>query len=95
MLQALVKQHALEIGFDLVGIAPIAAYADLKFSRQWVEQGYAGEMHYLANPKRDDPRLILPSAQSMICVGLVYNAALPYSTEVRNAGDEIRNSPPT
>ncbi|MBZ5563097.1 MAG: tRNA epoxyqueuosine(34) reductase QueG [Acidobacteriia bacterium] len=39
-------------------------------------------MRYLANPKRDDPHLILPSVQSVICVGLVYNAPLPYSTEV-------------
>jgi epoxyqueuosine reductase len=38
-------------------------------------------MHYLQNPKRDDPRRILPSARSVVCVGLVYNAPLPYSIE--------------
>lgn len=81
MLQAPIKQRALEIGFDLVGIAPIAAWEDLKFSHQWVERGYGGEMHFLENPKRDDPRLVLPSAKSVICVGLVYNTPFPYSTE--------------
>jgi len=91
MLHALVKQHALEIGFDLVGIAPVAAHADLQFSREWVERGYGGEMRYLENPKRDDPRRILPSAQSVICVGLIYNADLPYSTEVRKPGSEVRS----
>ncbi len=83
MLQALVKRRALEIGFDLVGIAPVAAHADLQFSREWVERGYGGEMRYLENPKRDDPHRILPSAQSVICLGLIYNADLPYSTQLR------------
>lgn len=82
MLQLLVKQRALEIGFDMVGIAPVDARDDLKFSREWVERGFAGEMRYLENPKRDDPRRVLPSAQSVICVGLIYNAPLPYSAEV-------------
>ena len=43
-----------------------------------------GEMHYLRNPRRHDPRQVLPSAQSVVCVGLVYNAPLPYSVEVHN-----------
>lgn len=86
MLKALVKNRAIEIGFDLVGIAPVDAYDDLKFSREWVERGFGGEMRYLENPKRDDPRRILPSAQSVICVGLIYNADLPYSTDVGRVG---------
>lgn len=84
MLKGLIKQHSLEIGFDLVGIAPIAAWEDLKFARQWVERGFGGEMRYLENPQRDDPRLVLPSAKSVICVGLVYNVNLPYSINVRS-----------
>ncbi|MCL5006328.1 MAG: tRNA epoxyqueuosine(34) reductase QueG [Acidobacteria bacterium] len=81
-LNLLIKQKALEAGFDMVGIAPVGVWKDLDFARRWVEQGYGGEMHYLQNPKRDDPRQVLPSAQSVVCVGLIYNAPLPYSTEV-------------
>ena len=85
MLSSLaVKERALELGFDLAGIAPIGVWKDLEFSRRWVERGFNGEMRYLENPKRFDPRLILPSAKSVICVGLVYNAAIPYSIEVRS-----------
>jgi len=80
-LSATVKQRALEAGFDLAGVAPLAAGKDLEFARAWVERGFGGEMRYLQNPKRDDPRHLLPSAKSMVCVGLVYNAPLPYSTE--------------
>jgi epoxyqueuosine reductase QueG len=77
-----IKQRALDLGFDLAGIAPIAVWRDLEFSRQWVEKGFHGDMRYLENPKRFDPRLILPSAKSVICVGLIYNTPLPYSTQV-------------
>ncbi|MGH9343088.1 MAG: tRNA epoxyqueuosine(34) reductase QueG [Terriglobia bacterium] len=83
-----VKKSALEIGFDLAGVAPVDAAPDLAFARQWVESGRGGEMRYLANPKRDDPRLILPSARSVVCVGLIYNAPLPYSTECAQGHEE-------
>src|SRR5271157_5634655 len=86
-LSSTIKAQALAAGFDLAGIVsfdamPQSFWDDLDFARRWVDSGYGGEMHYLANPKRDDPRLVLPSAKSVICVGLVYNAPLPYSTEV-------------
>src|SRR5574337_17129 len=88
-LAATLKQRALEIGFDLAGIAPLGVWKDLEFSRQWVERGYGGEMHYLENARREDPRRVLPSAKSVICVGLVYNTPLPYSTQV-GAEEESR-----
>jgi epoxyqueuosine reductase len=77
-----IKRSALEAGFDVAGIAPISAWRDLEFAHHWAEKGHGGEMAYLKNPKRRDPRLILPSARSVICAGLVYNVALPYSTQV-------------
>ncbi len=89
------KKTALEIGFDLVGVAPASAVRDLAFSRKWVERGYGGEMRYLENPKRDDPRSILPSVQSVVCAGLVYNAPLPYSTEVSCQSSVVSGQPET
>ncbi|HEV2379313.1 MAG TPA: tRNA epoxyqueuosine(34) reductase QueG [Terriglobia bacterium] len=80
-LQAQIKEHALNAGFDLAGIAPVAAWQDLEFAQTWNERGYGGEMLYLKNPRRGDPHLILPSVKSILCVGLVYNTPLPYSTE--------------
>jgi len=90
-----IKRRALDAGFDLVGIAPVAAWRDLAFSQKWVDKGYGGEMHYLRNPKRADPRLMLPSAKSVVCVGLIYNTDFPYSTEAtesRNPNPEPRPS---
>jgi epoxyqueuosine reductase QueG len=90
MLSSLtIKERALALGFDLAGIAPIAVWKDLEFSRQWVAKGFHGEMRYLENPKRFDPHLILPSAKSVICVGLVYNAPLgSQKSEVRNQNEQ-------
>jgi len=87
-LSATVKQRAREAGFDLAGVAPLAVWKDLEFARSWVERGLGGEMRYLQNPKRDDPRHLLPSAKSVVCVGLVYNTPLPYSTEERQESEE-------
>jgi epoxyqueuosine reductase len=80
-LAEIIHQRALDAGFDVAGIAPIDAGHDLEFAQAWADRGCAGEMAYLKNPKRGDPRLILPSVKSVLCVGLVYNSTLPYSTE--------------
>jgi epoxyqueuosine reductase len=85
-LKQALKQSARAVGFDVVGIAPATPGRDLEFARQWVERGYAGEMRYLANPRRDDARRILPSASSVICVGLLYNTPYPYSSELDRTG---------
>ena len=80
-----IKQRALEVGFDLVGIAPPSAAKDLEFLPQWLKKGYGGEMRYLANPRREYLRRVLPSVKSMICVGLIYNTPHPYSTDISGA----------
>jgi len=85
-----IKERALELGFDLAGIAPVSIWKDLEFSRGWMEKGFNGEMHYLENPKRFNPLLVLPSAKSVVAVGLIYNAPLPYSTEVKTGPPQPR-----
>jgi epoxyqueuosine reductase len=85
-LALVIRERALIAGFDLVGIAPAVPGRDLEFAQQWLERGYGGEMRYLHNPKRQDPRSVLPSAKSVICVGLLYNTARPYSTQVAQEG---------
>jgi hypothetical protein len=87
-LKQALKERALDIGFDLVGIAPVVPGRDLEFAREWLKRGYGGEMRYLANPSRDDPRAILPSVKSVICVGLLYETPLPYSTDAHPEGSK-------
>jgi epoxyqueuosine reductase len=77
-----IKQQARALGFDLCGIAPVGAFPELSFLREWLDRGYAGHMGYLPRTAkiRADVRRIMPSARSVIMTGTVYNSALPYST---------------
>jgi epoxyqueuosine reductase len=84
MTAAQVKRIALDCGFELAGIAPAKPNADLSRYRDWTGRGMAGEMSYLTDRRADvraDPRNLLPSAQSILCVGKLYNGPQPYSTE--------------
>jgi epoxyqueuosine reductase len=79
-----VKQKAAELGFDLCGIAPAAGFTELAFLQEWLARGYAGDMQYLHRTaeRRSDVRAVMPSAQSVIALGTVYNIERPYSTEI-------------
>ena len=57
--------------------------AEIAWYHEWVAAGFAGEMRYLTDRRavvRNDPRNLLPSVQSVICVGKLYNSPWPYST---------------
>lgn len=71
-----VKNRARALGFDLVGVTGAEPSAFAKEYRDWVAQGYAGEMEYLTRnlERRLDPRELLPGAQSIIVVGMNYYA---------------------
>jgi epoxyqueuosine reductase len=79
----LIKQIALDCGFELAGIAAALPAADYRRYNEWATAGNAGEMRYLTDHRgalRSDPRQLLPSAQTVLCVGKLYNSPYPYST---------------
>jgi len=80
MLAETVKSLARECGFELAGVAPAAPLDDFARYRRWADEGMAGEMGYLTDRRgdiRNDPRNLLPSARSVICVGKLYNTPDP------------------
>jgi epoxyqueuosine reductase len=78
-----IKAHARTLGFDACGIAPAADHAELRFYREWLDRGYAGEMAYLHRTaeRRADVRHVVPSARTVIVTATVYNTDRPYSTQ--------------
>jgi epoxyqueuosine reductase len=90
MTAAQIKRLARECGFELAGIATAEPLPD--DSRRyidWVDRGMAGAMGYLTDRRahvRTDPKLLLATARSIICVGKLYNAPQPRSTELEEAG---------
>jgi epoxyqueuosine reductase len=80
-------EQARGIGFELCGVAPAEAFPELAQVSAWLERGHAGEMNYLHDKRRVDPRLALAGARSLIVVALNYNTPQPYSTEQAALGD--------
>src|ERR1700730_7848516 len=76
-----ISDRARALGFDLCGVAPVDALEELAYLPEWLERGYAGEMDYLRDPRRADPRQVLAGARSLIVVALNYNTQHPNSTE--------------
>ena len=78
-----VKRLAAQAGFDLCGISPVESFPELDRLREWLDRGYAGEMHYLQRTadKRRDVRAVLPRARSVVVLGSIYNTDRPYSNE--------------
>ena len=74
-----IKAHAAYLGFDLSGVTTAEPPRHGAYYAQWVEQGMAGEMSYLARQieKRQDPGQILPDARSLVVVAMNYRCPDP------------------
>ena len=76
-------------GFELVGVTPALPLEDFERFADWRKQGRGGEMTYLTDRRgdlRSDPRSLLPSAQSMVCVGKLYNTNAPHTSSDSTKG---------
>ncbi len=78
-----IRDLAALCGFELSGVTAALPHRDAARYGDWVERGLAGRMAYLTDHRaaiRSDPRELLPTAKSIICVGKLYNGPEPYST---------------
>ena len=82
-----IKQAAAAAGFELAGIAPVDNFAELKRFPEWIAEGRAGEMKYLASSneagelRRASLNSVFPWARTVVVCAINYNTAHPYSTE--------------
>jgi epoxyqueuosine reductase len=78
-----VRDLARRCGFELAGVVPATPSPDFAYYKDWIDRGLAGQMRYLTDRRaevRSHPRKLLPSAQSVIVVGKLYNTPQPYSS---------------
>jgi epoxyqueuosine reductase len=75
-------------GFDLCGVVRPENFPELSRMPEWLDRGYAGEMKYLADPRRSHPQSVLEGIRSVIVCALNYNTAKPYSTTAAQAGSD-------
>jgi epoxyqueuosine reductase len=83
-----IESRARAEGFDLCGVAPVEGLGELQHLPEWLSSGYAGEMKYLHDERRADPRRALEGARSLIVVALNYNSAQPQTPESQQAATE-------
>ncbi|MDA0282042.1 MAG: tRNA epoxyqueuosine(34) reductase QueG [Planctomycetota bacterium] len=74
-LATLVRDAALRIDFDLVGISAAVTPVGFDHLKRWLDHGYAGEMQYM--PRRESayehPDGVLPGTKSVIVTALNYH----------------------
>ncbi len=79
-----IKEQAIGLGFSKVGIVPATALTEegARLS-EWLARGFQGRMDYMAREpeKRIDPRLLMPSARSVIAVALNYFRSEQHSND--------------
>jgi epoxyqueuosine reductase len=75
------------MGFDLCGVTSADKFPELAQAEAWLAKGYAGEMNYLADARRSDPKLAFPGTRSVIVCALNYNAPQPRSIDVAKEPD--------
>src|ERR1700733_6404705 len=99
-----IGERARASGFDLCGVAPVAlhnpgsatgsgtdsaeSFPELDRLPEWLARGYAGEMNYLHDPRRGDPRQVLEGARSLIVVALNYNSQPQSAVPPDGAGQQ-------
>jgi epoxyqueuosine reductase len=79
----LIRDLARSCGFELAGVAAALPAEDRVRYHEWAGAGSAGEMRYLTDHRaavRDDPRQLLPTARSIICVAKLYQTPWPHTT---------------
>ncbi len=76
---ALLRERALELGFNLVGITAAQPSPTLNAYLRWISSGMHGTMHWMARPdrqaRRRDLTEILPGVRTLLVVGLDYSQA--------------------
>jgi epoxyqueuosine reductase len=93
-LEDSIRAQAFGLGFDLAGIATLGSMETAPHFEQWLERGYAGDMHYLPKwaHKRRDSRLPYEGVRSAIVVAMSYGGREPSGPVARYArGDDYHD----
>jgi epoxyqueuosine reductase len=84
-LSAWIAERAAALGFDLCGVVSAQKFPEFAHTEEWLARGYAGEMNYLADPRRSDPQSAMPGIKSVIVCALNYNTPHPRAIHASSA----------
>lgn len=80
----LLKAEAKRLGFVLSGVTPAVSPQGFAHLKAWIENGYAGEMRYLADRLHayEHPHHVLNGVKSILMLGFPYKTAEPATSDV-------------
>ena len=78
-MTAALKGEARRLGFDLAGATPAVVPPGIGHFRQWLADGLAGQMRYMADRAAayEHPRHVLPGVRSLLMLAVSYRTAEP------------------
>lgn len=85
-----IKEKAFQLGCDKVGIVPADVLTNEREKLvEWLKRGFHGEMKWMEREpeKRTDPRILFPSARSVVVVAVNYYT--PHQHEDSNKSGKI------
>ena len=89
-----VKEAAVRIGFDLVGIAPAVSPPGFDRLQKWLNEGFAGEMGYLSRrcSAYEHPEHVMPTVRSVVMLAMNYktDVGVVSTDEPRSSGTAAR-----
>ncbi|MCH8047345.1 MAG: tRNA epoxyqueuosine(34) reductase QueG [Planctomycetes bacterium] len=79
MLTDQIKQAAHDLGFDRVGVCAAVAPPGVERFDRWLEEGYAGTMHYLPSRREayQHPRHVMDGVRSIVVLTMNYRTIDP------------------
>src|SRR5579863_1800782 len=80
--------RAKALGFDLCGVVRAEKFPELARMEEWLARGYAGEMKYLEDSRRQDPTAAMAGIRSVVVCGLNYNTKNPNSIQAETQDAE-------
>ncbi len=87
-----ILEKAKEIGFELAGFVSLSHWEKkgkipwMNYWKEWLQKDFHGNMKYMENPKRKNPKEIYPWIKSVLCLGLVYATTPPPETKMTDRG---------
>ncbi len=67
-----IKEEARRLGFALAGVITPDPPPHWPVFQNWLKMGRHASMHYLEDPRRADPRLLLPECKSILVLAMAY-----------------------
>ena len=76
------KSEAKRLGFQLSGACPAVTPDGFDNFLDWLDRGYAGQMHYLKDRSAayQHPSSVMSGVESLLMLGMMYQAGIPRET---------------